>query len=417
MSLLGRVFSTISGLFRFGGANSNANGMRTAFSSSDNRALLDAVNRSQAVIAFDLNGIILDANENFLKTVGYRLEEIRGKHHRMFMPPEERESPEYREFWRILNRGEFHAGEYRRVGKDGKEVWIQATYNPVKDLQGRPYRVIKIASDITSKGKSRTKLQQIVQHLESASEQLSAMSQQMSSSAEETTSQTRSANQAAEFVSSGMQAVACATEEMTGSIREISRQASDAVVVAREAVQTAGITTEIMTQLGTSSAEIGNVVKVITAIAQQTNLLALNATIEAARAGEAGKGFAVVAHEVKNLASKTATATDEISKEIHAMQRDTERAVQAITKIATVIDQLNMSFGTIAAAVEQQTATTSQISKQVSDTANSSAEILMAVGSVSAVAEETSKVANATLASVQELAQMRGELSEIAEEL
>jgi methyl-accepting chemotaxis protein len=206
--------------------------------------------------------------------------------------------------------------------------------------------------------------------LSSSSEELTAVSQQMAGNAEETAVQANVVSAASAEVSKNVASVASASGQMQASIREISKNANDSARVAKNAVNVASTTNETMKQLGESSREIGNVIKVITSIAQQTNLLALNATIEAARAGEAGKGFAVVANEVKELAKQTANATEEISQKSEAIQGVTKGAVTAIEEISTIINQINDDISnSIASAVEEQTATTNEIGRSVNEAA------------------------------------------------
>jgi methyl-accepting chemotaxis protein len=210
--------------------------------------------------------------------------------------------------------------------------------------------------------------------------------------------------------------VATGAEEMGASIKEIAKNATDAAKVATSAVKAAETTTAIVSKLGDSSTEIGQVIKVITSIAQQTNLLALNATIEAARAGEAGKGFAVVANEVKELAKATAKATEDISRKIEAIQTDTGAAVAAIASISGVINQINDISSTIATAVEEQNATTNEMSRNVSEAAHGSGEITSNIGGVAAAAESTSRGAADTQKAAQELVQMSSQLSGLVEQ-
>ncbi|MES2305341.1 MAG: methyl-accepting chemotaxis protein [Gemmatimonadota bacterium] len=246
--------------------------------------------------------------------------------------------------------------------------------------------------------------------LAGSAEELTSVSQQLGANAEETAAQSGVVSAAAEQVSSNVQTVATGSEEMSASIREIAKSTSEASRVANEAVAAAARTTATIGQLGVSSAEIGQVIKVITSIAEQTNLLALNATIEAARAGEAGKGFAVVANEVKELAKATATATDEIGRKIAAIQGDTAGAVSAIAEIEAVIAQINDIQTTIAGAVEEQAATTAEIGRNVTEAARGSSEIAQNITGVAQAAQSTASGATQSQASSAELSRMAVEL-------
>jgi methyl-accepting chemotaxis protein len=380
---------------------------------ADFTAQIAAIGKSQAVIEFELDGTIRCANDNFLKAMGYTIEELKGRHHGLLVDENHRQSREYKEFWARLGRGEYQAGEYRRIGKGGREVWIQGAYNPIFDLSGRPFKVVKYATVITEQVKLRGSLESLLQRvgdtatvLASASHELTSVSQQMAATAEETATQANVAAAAAEQVSQNVSTVATGTEEMGASIKEIAKNANEAAKVATTAVRVAAKTNTTVAKLGESSAEIGNVIKVITSIAQQTNLLALNATIEAARAGEAGKGFAVVANEVKELAKQTAKATEDISRKIEAIQDDTKGAVEAITEIGKIINQINDIQNTIASAVEEQTATTGEISRNVAEAAQGSNEIARNVSGVAQAARNTSEGAGNTKNSADELSKI-----------
>jgi methyl-accepting chemotaxis protein len=387
---------------------------------ADYSGQIAAIGKSQFVVEFQLDGTILSANEKFLSAMGYTLEEIKGRHHSIFVDDSYRRSLEYKEFWANLGRGEYQSGEYKRIGKGGREVWIQGSYNPILDLNSRPIKVVKYATDVTEQVKIRSNLQALLEQvvktatvLASASQELTAVSQQMAANAEETASQASVASAAAEQVSKNVAVVSTSAEEMGASIQEIAKSANDAARVATSAVKVAEKTNTTVAKLGESSAEIGNVIKVITLIAQQTNLLALNATIEAARAGEAGKGFAVVANEVKELAKQTAKATEDISGKIEAIQGDTKGAVEAIVQISTIINQINDIQSTIASAVEEQSVTTGEITRNVAEAAQGSNEIAQNVSGVAEAARSTTEGASNTQRSADELSKIALELQKL----
>jgi len=326
-----------------------------------------------------------------------------------------------------------HQGEFRKIVQGVNEI-LDLVIAPVKeagavlekvaagdltahvqgDYQGDHARIKNDINVMTDKlSESMGQIGQNAQTLASSSEELSAVSAQMSSNAEETSSQANVVSAASEQVSKNIQTVATATEEMSASIKEIAKSATEAAKIATSAVRTAESTNATVGKLGESSAEIGQVIKVITSIAQQTNLLALNATIEAARAGEAGKGFAVVANEVKELAKETAKATEDISRKIEAIQGDTKGAVVAIGEITAIINQLNDISNTIASAVEEQTATTNEITRNVGEAAKGSSQIVENIVSVATAAKSTTEGATNTQTAAQELARMAAELQRL----
>jgi methyl-accepting chemotaxis protein len=255
---------------------------------SESTALLNAINRSMAVISFTPDGTILDANPNFLKTVGYSKDEVVGRHHRIFCDAEEVAAPGYAAFWQRLASGEFVAGDFKRLARDGRVVWLEASYNPVFDPAGRLYKVVKFAADITEK-----KVQQLA-------EQESA--------------------RVAWRVSSETDAIA------TEGAAIIERASSEMRAIA----ETVQLTSDRVGELGKQSDQITSIVKTIREIADQTNLLALNAAIEAARAGEQGRGFAVVADEVRKLAERTSLSTREIGDMVQRIQDGTRSAIQSM---------------------------------------------------------------------------------------
>ncbi|WP_114098940.1 PAS domain-containing methyl-accepting chemotaxis protein [Thalassospira profundimaris] len=308
---------------------------------------IEAIHKSQAVISFEMDGTIRNANANFLAAMGYSFDEVIGKHHSMFIDPAEAQSSEYKEFWDSLRRGEHKVAEFRRLGKGGREVWIQASYNPVVDMNGRPIKVVKYATDITKQILAR-----------------------------------RKAKQLAEGSSTSAEAVASASEEMLAAIQEISESMHRSQIAMNDIVAKTEEANEVRADLETTSESMAGVVQIIRDLAEQVNLLALNATIEAARAGEAGKGFAVVAGEVKNLANQTAKATDEIETQIEAMMDITKRVVASTAGISTSAESVSGYVDSIASAVEEQTSVTQDISKNIQFVFNGISELNDCVKSI-----------------------------------
>jgi methyl-accepting chemotaxis protein len=295
-----------------------------------------AIGKSQAVIEFNMDGSILTANENFLNALGYSLREIQGKQHSMFVDAADRDGATYREFWANLNAGKYQAGEFKRIGKGGREIWIQASYNPILDLNGKPFKVVKYATDTTA---------QVI------------------------------ARKRSDSVRGMMETVAAGAEELNASVREISETMSKSRQTASEAVVRVDAADQQAQRLSSASESMGGIVELIGNITGQINLLALNATIESARAGEAGRGFAVVASEVKNLANQAKQATDKIGQEIGNLNGISADVVSALTAIKQSIQEVSEYVTSTAAAVEEQSTVTSEMSTNMQRAAAEAAGI------------------------------------------
>ena len=296
---------------------------------------VEAIGKSQAVIEFNMDGTIITANENFLGAVGYRLDEIQGKHHSIFVAPAE-QGDAYREFWASLNRGEFQSAEYKRVGKGGREIWIQASYNPIRDLNGKPYKVVKYATDTTA---------QVIARMKS------------------------------ESVRGMMESVAAGAEQLNTSVREISEAMVKSKDTATHAVERVEAADHQAQRLSEAAGAMSSIVQLIGDITGQINLLALNATIESARAGEAGRGFAVVAAEVKNLANQAKQATDKIGSEIDNLNVISSDVVGALTAIKSAIQNVSEYVASTAAAVEEQSTVTEDMSSSMRRAAEEASSI------------------------------------------
>jgi methyl-accepting chemotaxis protein len=384
---------------------------------ADIHGQFEAINKAMGVISFNMDGTIIDLNDNFLSVVGYSKEEVVGKHHRMFAPQGVGSSPEYAEFWAKLNRGEFDSGEYERVGKGGKEIWLQASYNPILDINGKPYKVVKFAADITEQkqlqrtvesvlastavvmnamaegnltefmeGEYEGEFAQLQQSINDTVSKMSSVVQDIveasisiSSAASEISQGNVDLSQRTEEQASSLEETASSMEELTSTVRQNSdnaRQANQLAVDAREKAEKGGSVIQnaiqAMAAISASSKKVADIIGVIDEIAFQTNLLALNAAVEAARAGEQGRGFAVVASEVRNLAQRSAAAAKEIkelindsgekvregSELVNESGKTLEEIVEGAKKVGDIISE-------IAAAGEEQTSGIEQVNKAV----------------------------------------------------
>jgi methyl-accepting chemotaxis protein len=395
---------------------------------------ISAIDKAQAVVEFDMQGHVLKANENFLAVMGYELADIVGEHHRNFCEDAYAASAEYKRFWQKLNRGEFDSGRYRRVGNHGKSVWIQATYNPILDLNGKPYKVVKFAIDVTDqvnmengiaeKAKSdRRKVNALLELVDQAARgdltrqitvegtepidmladgikkmiaDLRRVIGNVVTAANGFSASSKTIAERSNNVAAGAQALGATVEQMnasidglTSSINSIADNTKNADRLAKSTQQEAEVgakavakSIEAMDLINRSSEDIGEIVKVISEIASQTNMLAFNAAIEAARAGEHGLGFSVVADEVRKLAERSSQATKEISKLIN-------ESVKRVSMGSEISRQASDAFDKIVSGVAKTTQAISEISGAAGEQLLTAREVSSAIQHIAEEAEKS----------------------------
>ena len=373
--------------------------------------MLSAIAKSMAQIEFDLDGTIRTANSNFLNAVGYSLDEIKGHHHRMFVPTDDANSIGYRQFWDKLRSGQHDAGQYRRVGKDGREIWLQASYNPIMDAAGKPFKVVKFATDVSEQVRTAEEVRALAQsaadgdltrrvRIEGKSGNLLALSQAsqldgrrhdehgladrtaveaVRSGTDEISTGNTNLSQRTEEQASSLGETSASMEEMTSTVSQNAdnaEQANELAIAARSQAEkgwsVVAQAVEAMGEINEGSKKIADIITVIDEIAFQTNLLALNAAVEAARAGEHGRGFAVVAQEVRNLASRSAAAAkeikdlieDSVAKVEHGSRLVSESG-QSLTDIVGAVKKASDIVAEIAAACQEQARGIDQVNKAI----------------------------------------------------
>ena len=322
------------------------------------KGVVEAIERSEAVIQFEPDGTIVDANEAFCGAMGYELDEIKGRHHRIFCEGDYANSAEYEAFWAALRNGEFRSGEFKRLSKSGAPVYIRAVYNPVITPDGKILRVIKIASDVTAAVEARNQAKAEARELKDRLTRIVSELDTATTGAED-------AFKAVETGNSGIQGVAAAISQMRSAAQDIRQAMAASQEKSENTRRLAQQASEASSSLETATSAMSEIVTLIQDVASQINLLSLNASIEAARAGEAGKGFAVVATEVKSLARQVSGATEKITQEIDTIQGVSGDVASRLKEIHEAISAVNAEFVSVASASDQQSDAVDEVSERM----------------------------------------------------
>ncbi|BAK72603.1 MAG: PAS domain-containing protein [Arcobacter sp.] len=364
---------------------------------------IKAISKSQAVIEFNLDGTIITANENFLNALGYKLDEIVGKHHSIFCEETYKNSSEYKDFWKKLNNGEYEAGEFLRIGKNGKKVWIQATYTPIMNMDGEPFKVVKYATDITHKKNIMFEIGENIQKLTKSLNNLSTASNTMSKEAKVTMDGSQEVSVSLEQMNQAVSDLSEKIESMLASINTIALEATNGEEISKGVKEQSKTTSAAMIKLNEEASKISQTISIITQIAFQTNILSLNAAVEAATAGEAGKGFAVVAAEVRNLATRSNEAAKEITTAVEYIQSLIKNSLDSIHMIDSTIEEMSSISSKISNSMSEQQTISNALASSALETSQGINEISHTMINVSQSAKTTEDEAIETVNASKEL--------------
>ncbi|MGQ0501707.1 MAG: methyl-accepting chemotaxis protein [Panacagrimonas sp.] len=424
---------------------------RQKLEAADYQGQLSAISKAQAVIEFTLDGKIINANDNFLKTLGYTIDEVRGQHHSMFVDPAYRASPEYRYFWEKLGRGEYDANQYRRLGKGGKEVWIQASYNPIYDMNGKPFKVVKYATDVTEQVKTTQMMDlavkqtqevvsateagdlmrriplegksgaieslcagvnslvdtfaTIVANIKTASDAIDTAAREISSGNSDLSARTEQQAASLEETASSMEELTSTVKQNAENAKQANQLAMGASEVARKGGQVVSEVVTTMSAINESSKKIVDIISVIDGIAFQTNILALNAAVEAARAGEQGRGFAVVAAEVRSLAQRSAGA----AKEIKTLIGD---SVEKVSNGSKLVEQAGKTMDEVVTSVRRVTDIMAEISAASQEQSQGIEQVNQTVTSMDEVTQQNAALVEEASAAARSLEEQAGGLQQ-----
>ncbi len=412
---------------------------------SDVEGQLEAINRSYAVIEFDLNWTILSANKNFCDAMGYTEQEIIGKKHMIFLDSEFANSYEYQEFQQSLRSGQFQAAEFKRIRKDGQEIWIQASYNPIFDNSGKPYKIVKYATDVTERrrvtqllaenlqslaggnlsarmpgstspefsdlctafNETMTRLSEMVSSIQTSTNEVSKGSREIATSARDLSTQTekqasslQETNAAIEEISNNVASSAQSALMVTDAAQDAESRAVQGESVVRSAISA-------MERIEDGSKKISEIIGVIESIAFQTNLLALNAAVEAARAGESGKGFAVVASEVRTLAQRSSEAASDITQLIQSSTAQVVEGAELVRSTGSVLEEIKGSIERVVTNVDE-------ISEATGQQASSIKEISSVVADIDTNTQSNAQSAQRSAANANNLANESDHLAQLA---